>query len=150
MFGRLPSDIGKIVLVLLITALPGALLFAVLRPGNFTGFLLGMLFLLPIAAIGLLLASPFLLLLRLVGHRSWWSRLGLAVCAGTCLALALGSLTDSDAPKGAIAFFNSRAAAGVAMIGAGFGLWAGAWWCFFFRGRGRRSQRIDAAVRQEG
>jgi hypothetical protein len=135
LFVRILSGIGNVVLVLLLTALPGALLFSFVTPGTYGGFLLGMAILLPFAAAGLILASPFLLLLKVLGHRSQWSRLGLAAVAGAFCGLTLGYMPDSDLSKDAITLFNYRAAAFGALIGAVFGLWGGAWWCFFFRSR---------------
>ena len=149
MFGRFLRDIGNIVLVLLLAALPGSLLIGLLTPRTYDGFFLGMLYLLPFAAAALLLASPFLILLRLLGHRSWWSRIGLAACAGAFCGLVLGYMPDSDAPRDAITVFNPRAAAVGAGFGAVFGLWAGAWWCFFFRSRPLKrpsSERSNLAV----
>jgi hypothetical protein len=143
---RLLRDIGAIILVLLLTVLPGALFLADLRFGTISGFGLVMLILLPFASAGLLLASPFLLLLRLIGHDSWWSRLGLAICAGAVLGLGLGYASDSDV----VAVFNAHEAALGAGVGAVFGLWAGAWWCFFFRGRALERANLRKAARSSG
>ena len=154
MFGRLLRDTGNVVLVLLLTALPGALLIGFAIPGTYGGFLLGMLVLLPFAAVGLVLASPFLLLLKLIGHRSPWSRLGLAMAAGAFCGLTLGYMPDSETPRDAVTLFNPRAAALGATVGAVFGLWGGALWCFFFRTRRRVSaaspQRSNSAGSRSG
>jgi hypothetical protein len=144
MFGRFLSAIVKLVLVLLLSSLPGALLFSLLKPG-FEALLGGMLFVLPFAGAGLLLASPFLLLLRLIGHRSWWSRLGLAVCAGAFCGLTLGYMPDSDTSKDVVVLFNPRGAFVGALVGAFFGLWGGAWWCFFFERRAQTNPLLENA-----
>jgi hypothetical protein len=132
--GRLLTDIGNVTLVLLLAAVPGSLFIAFLSAGNLGDFLFGMLFLVPLAGAGLLLASPFLIALTLFGHRSWWSRICVAICAGAVLALIMLYESSPDPHKA----FDPPAAFGSAVIGAFFGLWAGAWWCFFFRGRAEK------------
>jgi hypothetical protein len=90
-----------------------------------------MLILMPLATAGLALATPILLILTLLGHRSWWSRICVASCAGAALGLIMLYEISPDSHKA----FNLSAVFGSAGVGAVFGLWAGAWWCFFFRGR---------------
>ncbi len=132
MISRALGDLGNIVLVLALTAVPGSLIVAFLLPsGNLAGFLLGMLFLMPLASAGLALATPILVIMTLLGHRSWWSRICVAICAGAALALIMLYEISPD-PRQAFDLPGVFRSAGV---GAVSGLWAGAWWCFLFHGR---------------
>jgi hypothetical protein len=122
---------AKLFAVIVLTALPGG---CILLPFGPDAFLLSMLMTMALSLLGLALAAPALVLLKLTRRLTRAPLFCVAVCAGTLTGMTLGYANlESDLPAGAPAVFNPNLAVLGASIGAAFGVRSAFLWLLLFR-----------------
>lgn len=130
----------RLALVALVAAAPAALLLAALLSatggGSAISLAAGFLSVLPFVFVGLVLASPFLLLRRALNRRFTADYLMIGALVGA----AVGGYTGYVLRTSPVEPITLEAAVWCAAIGAVYGLWGGNIWAWVFRRRHKHSR----------